>query len=447
MGTKVILLIISVLLAGVLIYHFFTLEGFQSMPVYAQTDIISKCQKYSTCSKCLKDTDCGWAPDYADPVKGVAGVKDGTILACIPQTAGKAFVPSDLANWMIVKNGARTLTNFINKIGSCTDVTCSSMTKCGDCATYSSCAWQQISSPNGVLTQGCVSSGSSLGSGSGSGSGSGLGSGSVNNITNPSMCPPPQCSDITDCVTCANTTGCSFCGTSAKCLKNSEFGSGSNQCDPAMKVDVPSKCPCGGITDCSKCADRVGCGFCKDSSTCVNLNNFGLPPKGTCTPDKLVTSGSQCSSGSGSGSGMLPPKDDVTQRDLDNASNSGNIAVGGGWRKEYNMTRPMSGDVSPPRYYSMNTAPGVARKYSDSSIPSTVRDDGDETPIETYVKMLVNSQLAAQGVPTNEPFQSSSPGTYQGQRSSAPEPFQVNESAAIPNASDYMKKVFRGVFK
>ena len=160
----------------------------------------------------------------------------------------------------------------------------------------------------------------------------------------------------------------------------------------------------------------------------MNLNNFGLPPKGTCTPDKLVTSGSQCSSGSGSGSGMLPPKDDITQRDLDNASNSGNIAFGGGWRTEYNRTRRMSGDVSPPRYYSMNTAPGVARKYSDSSIPSTVRDDGDETPIETYVKMLVNSQLAAQGVPTVEPF-------------------QANESAAIPNASDYMKKVFRGVFK
>jgi hypothetical protein len=128
------------------------------------------------------------------------------------------------------------------------------------------------------------------------------------------------------------------------------------------------------------------------------------------------------------------------------ASDSGNIAVGGGWRKEYNTTRYTSGDVSPATRYTMNTAPGIARKFSDSSVPSTVRDDGDETPIETYVKMLVNSQLAAQGVPTNEPFQSSSAGTYQGQRSPAPEPFQVNESAAIPNASDYMKKVFRGVF-
>jgi hypothetical protein len=130
--------------------------------------------------------------------------------------------------------------------------------------------------------------------------------------------------------------------------------------------------------------------------------------------------------------------DTVTQRDLDNAANSGNIAVRGFRRREFNTTREMHGDVSPAKQYTMNTAPGIARKFSDSPIPSTVKGDGDETPIETYVKMLVNSQLAAQGVPTVEPFQSSS---------GAVEPFQVNESAAIPNASDYMKKVFRGVFK
>jgi hypothetical protein len=82
----------------------------------------------------------------------------------------------------------------------------------------------------------------------------------------------------------------------------------------------------------------------------------------------------------------------------------------------------------------------------------------DAAPLESYVKMLVNSQLAAQGIPTVEPFQSSSEaGTYQGQRSDAPEPFQgqgsaapqpfqVSETTAIPNASDYLKKVFRGVF-
>jgi len=105
----------------------------------------------------------------------------------------------------------------------------------------------------------------------------------------------------------------------------------------------------------------------------------------------------------------------------------------------------------------MFTAPGVARPLGASSIPATVKHDMgmDDAPLESYVKMLVNSQLAAQGVPTNEPFQS---GAYQGQgpvgaeplQSGAyqglAEPFQVLEANAIPNASDYMKKVFRGVF-
>jgi hypothetical protein len=75
--------------------------------------------------------------------------------------------------------------------------------------------------------------------------------------------------------------------------------------------------------------------------------------------------------------------------------------------------------------------------------------------------MLVNSQLAAQGVPTNEPFQTRDAG-YQGQGGNAAEPFQsgalqgqgpvgtepfqMSQEQAIPNATDYMKKVFRGVF-
>jgi hypothetical protein len=83
----------------------------------------------------------------------------------------------------------------------------------------------------------------------------------------------------------------------------------------------------------------------------------------------------------------------------------------------------------------MNTAPGVARNVGASSVPATVRPGADDaSPLDSYVKMLVNSQLAAQGIPTVEPFQSSV------------EPFQVNETTAIPNASDYLKKVFRGVF-
>jgi hypothetical protein len=84
-----------------------------------------------------------------------------------------------------------------------------------------------------------------------------------------------------------------------------------------------------------------------------------------------------------------------------------------------------------------------------------------DAPLESYVKMLVNSQLAAQGIPTNEPFQTGNAGyqgqgavgaesfqsgAYQGQGAVGAEPFQATQEQAIPNASDYMKKVFRGVF-
>jgi hypothetical protein len=103
------------------------------------------------------------------------------------------------------------------------------------------------------------------------------------------------------------------------------------------------------------------------------------------------------------------------------------------------------GAVSPTQSYSIVSAPGVARPAGASSVPATVRHETgmSDAPLESYVKMLVNSQLAAQGVPTNEPFQS---GAYQGQGGVAAEPFQATQEQAIPNASDYMKKVFRGVF-
>jgi hypothetical protein len=92
--------------------------------------------------------------------------------------------------------------------------------------------------------------------------------------------------------------------------------------------------------------------------------------------------------------------------------------------------------------YKIVSAPGVARPAGAPVEPKSMTGLGD-APLESYVKMLVNSQLAAQGVPTAEPFQS---GAYQGQGGVAAEPFQATQEQAIPNASDYMKKVFRGVF-
>ncbi len=55
----------------------------------------------------------------------------------------------------------------------------------------------------------------------------------------------------------------------------------------------------------------------------------------------------------------------------------------------------------------MVTAPGVARHVGSTSVkssyPAAAGLDGTG-PFETYVQMLVKSELAAQGVPTVEPF-------------------------------------------
>lgn len=54
------------------------------------------------------------------------------------------------------------------------------------------------------------------------------------------------------------------------------------------------------------------------------------------------------------------------------------------------------------------SAPGTVRPASATSerptFPAAVSATEDR-PFETYVQMLVRSEMAAQGVPTNEPFQ------------------------------------------
>jgi len=405
-------ILLCIVAAAILFLFLFTFEGFQSLPVYEQANMEKKCLTYKSCGTCLADKNCGWASDYATGVTGVAGVVDGTILACIPQSGGKPFITSNLANWMIIKDGARTLKNFVKSIGQCTDITCSAQKKCVDCVSYDKCAWQQTMASDNSITQGCINKADA-----------GPLSVSKNTITTAATCPIPQCSDMTDCRSCTNLTGCSFCTISGKCLRNSEFGVGANQCSTDNKISLPSSCPCGGLKTCAECTAQSGCAFCKESKACVNLDRYGVPPPGTCTAATAATSDAQCTTA---------PKLPVvgpTAADIASAQNGGNLMNDPAMPIQTNNVRPDTGEpVSAARNYSMVTAPGVARPLGASSIPASVRHDMDNgTPLEDYVKMLVNSQLAAQGVPTNEPF-------------------QVKETEALANASDYMRKVFRGVF-
>jgi hypothetical protein len=417
-------LVVWLIIAAILVTAFFyVFEGFVDLPVYTKTDSQARCAAYSTCSNCLGDSGCGWASEYADPVSGLNGVTDGTVLACIPKSAGNPMITAKLQALMIKKNGAFTkLNKFVTSLGECTDITCSSMTKCRECALYNKCTWQQVTAGDGSISQKCLDTATAAPADT-----------THNNIKEVSKCPVPQCSDITDCQECANTTGCAFCETSAKCLKTSEFGTGASQCPKEKQIDVPSRCPCDGITDCVQCSQRVGCGYCNDKKKCVNLSKSGMPPPDTCSTDKIATSPTQCGASS---IPQLPPAMDTRNSDkpsaasLAAAADSG-VIVSHGWdssQTQMNNVRPESKQpVSASTNYSVITAPGVARPVGASSIPASVHKPGGDAPLESYVKMLVNSQLAAQGIPTIEPF-------------------QVHEAQAIHNASDYMKKVFRGVF-
>lgn len=239
-------------------------------------------------------------------------------------------------------------------------------------------------------------------------------------------CPDAECSSITSCRDCAGNVKCGWCPDAGKCLPKDATGNPvvptGETCLNTTFVTTSGSCPavdCTKVTSCATCTNSSGCGFCKNTNTCFTMTDArGVPQPTSCPPDKVVTFESQCA--------------DALTLDIATAM----VAAGGvmgnnspAAPQETNEVRPQTGPVSPATSYSNVTAPGVARPVGASSVPASVRHDpalGD-APLESYVKMLVNSQLAAQGIPTNEPF-------------------QVRETDAIPNATDYMKKVFRGVF-
>jgi len=421
---KQLIVIGSIVLAVLFLLYFFVFEGFapstvdEGRQMNAGDALQATCAANSTCSSCVATPNCGWASDYSSPVSGLAGVPDGKVLACIPKAGVNPYITTNLGLLMIKLNGARvTLNKFITDIGDCTDITCSSKITCRTCVTFKKCTWQQVQGADGATgSQTCMDT-----------TAAGEGDTTRNNIKEVTKCPVPQCSELTDCQDCTNTTGCGYCASSGKCLKVSEFGPGANQCSTDNKVVLPASCPCSGITDCATCAGRVGCAFCKGIKKFVNVDRNGKLPENTCVVDDAATSESQCSADTIT---RLPGALDAGTDDKPTGAQIDAAASGGILDQ---ATPPTGGvgdqQVSPAPSYTYNTAPGVARKAGASSVPASAANSTgvDDAPLESYVKMLVNSQLAAQGIPTNEPF-------------------TVREQEAIPNATDYMKKVFRGVF-
>jgi len=102
-----------------------------------------------------------------------------------------------------------------------------------------------------------------------------------------------------------------------------------------------------------------------------------------------------------------------------------------------------SGAVSPPRTSRYVSGNAVVRRYGDSSVPGGISRSVDlaASPLEDYVKLLVRSELASEGIPMNEPFQAE---PIQAEPFQA-EPFQVNETDSIVNAESYLKKSMNNI--
>ena len=240
-------------------------------------------------------------------------------------------------------------------------------------------------------------------------------------VKDKTQCTDVVCSEKKSCRTCAENVKCGWCGASSKCLPKGADGSltdlSGNTCAAATAVINSALCPtkvCNTITDCEECTGTQGCSFCEAAKKCVRLQDKMDMVNGVmkvveakdakvdgCNEESALSSPSQCPSVRK----VIALQEAPTAADLDSAQD--NTVGGSGTTGSIQAPMDTSSPVSPATTYYTVNAPGVSRPVGSSSVrpsyPAAAGLDGTG-PFETYVQMLVKSELAAQGVPTNEPF-------------------------------------------
>ncbi len=384
-------------------------------------DKVGICKAKTKCGDCLSVPQCGWCSESS---------------ACVPRIqAGGPDVYAIVPRWLTDLGKTCLQNTFITMAGKCPDVECGSITTCRDCAGNAKCGWCADAKkclPKDAMTNNPIVP-------------SGTTCLSTTFITTSSTCPALDCTTITDCATCTNNTGCGFCKDTSKCITLSPTSftgeiagttlTVSAVANGAISIDSPimgaGVTPDTKVTALGTGTGGIGTYTVSASQTVASTMMNASAPSVACPIDSIVTFGTQCPGASAGQSAEDRAKAMAMMASL--GAGSGNMdQMPQAWdgTMQMNEVRPDTGKpVSPAKTYSHVTAPGVARPVGARSIPPLVRHDpafGD-APLESYVKLLVNSQLAKQGVPMNEYF-------------------QVREADAIPNATGYMKKVFRGVF-
>jgi hypothetical protein len=80
-----------------------------------------------------------------------------------------------------------------------------------------------------------------------------------------------NCSSITDCKSCANTYGCSYCKVARKCVNKPSFRT---SCPNDTEINTGEDCvTCSTFTNCRTCASEDPCSWCKTSNKCVSSSS------------------------------------------------------------------------------------------------------------------------------------------------------------------------------
>jgi len=407
------------------------------------------------CAKCLDDdetnhpgTQCGYWPQGN---------------ACIPRSGIYRLVPQ----WLIDKQNMDKSypqvfdpKDFVYNVGQCGGAACASFTSCKTCASAAKCGWcdttntcmdtaaasanwdaigsqKALGSAGSVPPQLCPAKGSN-------GVDAITSAGMVTAATNTSVnqliaevgkCRPETCADKKGCFECTNTIGCGFCKTTGKCIKVDSGGAhdasiqdggstgskGSSVCATGAILLQQYMCPCSSMTECKTCATQPGCGWCLAGKNCVNVDQTPSISDGAnidggvrladCAAGArgVATSATQCIPSKQFGNvrsedGKYKPTDAELTMIGDNTAISD-----AGWDVDVAGSGVIgSGPVTAPKTTSEVSGNGVVRPvgatgggpYKITNQPSLFT-----SPFEEYVKVLIKSELASQGVPTNEPFQ------------------------------------------
>jgi hypothetical protein len=343
----------------------------------------SVCEKLGKCGWCAGANKCVPRTDSGFPVVPMVNDSNGKSTG-VPQFACPVEAATGGRNFLITKE-------------DCPDFQCSTIRNCRDCAQAQRCGWALDTTAAGAQDYKCMDRAAVGGIAPPESASAAVktmadqmaddGVTTIRDaagaavkyypkfITASAKCPTRACDQITDCVECATTPNCGYCEVKKKCLRLSR--------------------PAGDATPLEKC-EKVETVSGKEVKTAQQpiISRSQCPAE---RADTTLTQRSEQSDYKATAGELASIQDDL----LD-----GNEAAPPGVVQSVPAT---GGAVSEPQKKDSVGAPGVSRLlgsggYRSGSWPAAAGLDGQGGPFESYVQMLVKSELAGQGIVTSEPF-------------------------------------------